>query len=123
MSGISTFDASSVTSSNFASVFSSLEFDVSISQKVLDLSTSAAFSGLTLVVNLLSIFVEQGQTLEQINEFKAGLSLYIKDSNFYAKDTVKPSILKFKYDTYLILKTIYIKYNRFSNQIIQISEY
>jgi len=84
ISGLTQFDYSALTATNFAFLFGQIQFD----QSVTDLATSAEFGGITLVINILNVFILEGQSIEVVNGFGAGLGTYISENNFWSKTSV-----------------------------------
>ena len=84
LSGLTSFDFSLVTSTNFGAIFSGLTFDSSISASVLELAGGEQFGGISLLINVFVIFLGEGLSITEINALSGGFDAYIVNSGFWS---------------------------------------
>jgi hypothetical protein len=86
-SGLSTFDFSLVTSTNFGEIFSGLTFDSTVSDSVLKLADEEEFGGISLLINVFVIFLGEGLSITELNGLSGGFDTYIVENGFWSMTT------------------------------------
>ena len=85
IAGLSAFDYTALTSSTFVEVFSELKFAETVSSSIEKLVDADEFEGITVLITVLTIFVEEGVSLEELKEFETSIEVYIEEKSFWSQ--------------------------------------